>query len=163
MKKLRIKNPTESDIINLINRNDIKIEESYVFHKKQYPENLKNICHLNYDLLLNEGNGKKKKEIKNFVFILNEDSDLNRNLIVKAEKLARLNPENKYFTMLNSQENKRFLKERYGIQFTTYPQLIQVENILMEKDNNIKVFPIEQLLSYKIELNNLNDLVKNLI
>lgn len=163
LKKLRVKNPSETDILNLINTNDIKIEESYIFHKKQLPENLKNISNLNFDLLVNNNNKKSNKNshAKKFIFILNEDSDFNRNVIVKAEKIAKLNPENKYFIMYNSDSNKIFLKERFGIEFRTYPQLIKLDDI--ESMQKAIVFPMNDLLSYRIDLPTLNDKVSNFI
>lgn len=121
---------------------------------------------MNFDVLMNFN--KPRKNSKKYVFILNEDHDLNRNLLVKAEKLAKRNPENKYFTMLGSEENKNFLKEIFGVEFKTYPQMIRIdEEKGKEKDNVSRpkalVFPVNDLLSYKIDLETLNEKVRNMI
>jgi len=138
---------------------------------------------LNFDVLINfTKQPKKNSSSKKYVFILNEDPDLNRNLLVKAEKLARLNKDNKYFLMLGSEENKKFIKERFGVEFNTYPQMIKLEddyvnaNDYKEDDKNLKdsidatkrkelviTIPINYLLSYQIDLETLNEKILNKI
>ena len=122
------------------------------------PENLYNINFLNYDLLINQINKNNQEKEKKFIIILNEDQKLNRNLLRQAEKLAKLNPKMKFYLMYNTNENKKLINEKFGLEFKNYPQLL-----ILESEKNISVFPIDDLLSFRLDLNSLNNKLKSLI
>lgn len=163
-KKLRIKDPSDLDVLNLIIKSDIKIDETYIFHKKLNPENLQNVSHLNFDLLLKNTNKNNKK----YLIVVNEDEILNRNILYKADKLAKMNSNSDFFIITNALENKNFIKERFGVEFMTYPQLLILEGNDVKKTNDsnkldLKIFPVNDLLSYKIDINSINEKLKNYV
>ena len=67
-KKLRIKDPNSTDIINLMKKDNINIDETYVHHKKLLPENMQNLNHLNFEFSLKNKNSYDTK--KKFILSL---------------------------------------------------------------------------------------------
>lgn len=99
---------------------------------------------------------------------MNEDEILNRNILYKADKLAKMNSNSDFFIITNALENKNFIKERFGVEFMTYPQLLILEGNDVKKTNDsnkldLKIFPVNDLLSYKIDINSINEKLKNYV
>ena len=164
-KKLRIKEPNSSDIINLMKKEDINIEENYVFHKKLIPENMQNLSYLNFQISMKNSFDTKEK----YILLINEDEKMNRNVMTKLNKISKKNPEVNFYYMYSTPENEGFLKERFNLEFKKYPQMFVYyndndnDNEKNKFNNKINLISEKTLLSFNTSLVELNGFVNRLI
>lgn len=142
-KKLKLTSFKREEVAALINKDDISIKEGYFFSHKINPENYKMVNHLLWDLYI-----KDDKELK-IILIKNSQEKYNRNIVSKLEKFAKSDEKQQIYYIDNSQKNLEFLNERFDVKFDNYPQLILL------KGNKNWVFPVELLLSYKLDSTNI--------
>ncbi len=169
--KLRIKDPNSTDIINLMKKDNINIDETYVHHKKLLPENMQNLNNLNFEFSLKNKNSYDTK--KKFILLINENEKMNRNVMLKFKKISKKNPDVDFYYMFSTPENEVFLKEKFNLEFKKYPQMIIYNNNidnnndnnekLNNKNININLFSEEALLSYNTKIEELNELINRLI
>jgi hypothetical protein len=134
-KKLKAKNLNRESLLEIFRKEDITLEENYNFIKPVLPQNLKLLNNVLFDFLMKDTKGKKVILVKDI------HEKLNRNSLEKLSDLAEKNKKVEFFYMPSTEENLKLLKEKYGLEFLNYPQLLILE------DNKIRVIPQYDYLS----------------
>jgi hypothetical protein len=148
-KKIKLTSFDDVSLRQMINKNDITIQENYLFNKEIIPSNIKAVNHLSYNYLTRD---KKRRKC---LLIKNKDEEVNRDVWEKIQKLAEMNPDIDFLHVSNTETNYNFIKEKFKLnQDTIFPQLIVLPN---DENQTTIFFPKEILLSYKtdqVEINN---------
>jgi hypothetical protein len=154
-KKIKLSSFDDISINQLINKNDISIEENYLFNKEVLPSNLKAVNHVSYNYLTRD---KKRPKC---ILIKNKDEEYNRDVWEKIQNLAVMNPKIDFLHVYNTESNWNFLKEKLKFKDNTnLPQII----ILPNEDNQDAIyFPEEVLLSYRTNNEEINNKLNKLI
>ncbi len=139
-KKLKLSTFDEESIKSLISKQDITIQENYLFNKEIPPLNLKSV---NYQSFAYATRDKTRFKC---LLIKNKEEKLNRDVLNKIQVLAELNPEVDFLHVFNTEANLSFLKEKLNIpDQTPFPQLIILP---IDQDQNLVYFPSETLLKF---------------
>jgi hypothetical protein len=115
------------------------MDDNFYFNKKIPPANLKLINYINFDYLM-EDNLNLKDDVK-ILLIKDKDENTNRNVSKKAEIFAQNNPKIKFYHMYNTNKNMKIIKQKYKLEFESYPQMIIIKN------NKVEIIPQHTILS----------------
>jgi hypothetical protein len=137
-KKIKAKDLDRENILQVLRKNDITLDENYNFNKAILPQNFKLLNHLLFDFLIISS--KKGKKI---ILLKDKDELINRDSMLRVQNLAKNNSGLDFFHMANTDENTKLLKEKYNLEFKNYPQLI----ILDTGKNSYELIPQVNFLS----------------
>ena len=150
-KKLKLDKLDEENLYELFKVKDIEINQNYNFNKKIFPENFSLINHLLFDFKI------KMKKNKKIILIFDKDQKFNRNVFDKVEELANRNKEIDYYYMINTNENTGFIKQRFNLEFSNFPQII-----ILQDENKTNTIPQSLFLIYTSSIDEFENYIKNI-